>query len=111
MEYIVYVRTDERGVITDINSSAFVDGEGWTEIDRGDGIRYHHAQGNYLPAVLKDEDEVFNFKLGDGHVEERTETEKESDRPAALPTGQSLESRVTELEMAFDALMAGETNE
>ena len=47
-EYIVYVKADSNGVITAINSSAFISGEGWTEIDRGESDRFHHAQGNYL---------------------------------------------------------------
>lgn len=79
-EYIVYIRTDERGVITAVNSSAFTDGIGWTEIDRGGGDRCHHAQGHYLPGNLMEEDGVYNYKLTDGTVAERTEEEKEADR-------------------------------
>ena len=81
-EYIVYVRRDERDVITDINSSAFTDGEGWTEIDRGSGDRCHHAQGHYLPGDLIDEDGIFCYKLVNGVAVERTEEEKEADRAA-----------------------------
>ena len=81
-EYIVYVRTDESGVIIAINSSAFVDGEGWTEIDRGRGDRCHHAQGHYLPGDLMDENGVYNYKLVDGAVTERTEEEREADAAA-----------------------------
>lgn len=55
-EYIVFAKVDENGVITAINSSAFVDGIGWTEIDRGEGDRFHHAQGNYLEHGLTGDD-------------------------------------------------------
>lgn len=80
MEYIVYVRTDERGVILAVSSSAFTDGIGWTEIDRGVGDRYRHAPGNYLPDVVIDDDGVYTYKLVDGAVTERTEEEKNVDR-------------------------------
>lgn len=37
----VYAKTDKNGVITAINSSAFLtDTTGWTEIDEGEGDRY-----------------------------------------------------------------------
>ena len=52
-EYIVYVKADSNGVITAINSSAFISGEGWTEIDRGESDRFHHAQGNYRVVDLQ----------------------------------------------------------
>lgn len=45
--YIVYVNNNDSGYITAVNSSAFLpDTEGWKEIDRGYGDKYHHAQGN-----------------------------------------------------------------
>ena len=50
---IVYVKVDNSGYITEINSSAFLsDTTGWTEIDQGQGDKYHHAQGNYLPGPM-----------------------------------------------------------
>ena len=61
-EYIVYVKVDD-GVIVDINSNAFISGEGWTEIDRGEGDKYHHAQGHYLEHGLADADGLYNYKL------------------------------------------------
>lgn len=49
MEYKVYVKVDENGYIYDVNSSAFLsDVTGWTEIDRGYGDKYHHAQNHYF---------------------------------------------------------------
>lgn len=100
-EYIVYVRTDESGVIIAINSSAFVDGEGWTEIDRGSGDRCHHAQGNYLPDVIADEVGVYNYKLVNGRVVERTETEKTADRAALADAERNRPATATEIGVAI----------
>lgn len=84
--YKVYVKTDESGIVTAVNSSAFLsDTSDWTEIDSGTGDKYHHAQGNYLPLGLTDEDGIYNYKLVDGAVEERSLGEKAVDLSAAVP--------------------------
>lgn len=75
--YKVYAKIDDNGIITAINSSAFLtDTTNWTEIDEGEGDKYHHAQNNYLPAGLTDENGIFNYKLADGKPELRTAEEK-----------------------------------
>ena len=79
-EYKVYVRTDSGGIITDINSSAFISGDGWTEIDCGEGDRFHHAQANYLEQGLTDEFGLYNYKLVDGKPALRTDEEKAPER-------------------------------
>ncbi len=79
-EYIVYVKTDSVGKITAINSSAFISGESWIEIDRGNGDRFHHAQGNYLESGLVDEDGIYNYKLVDGAPVLRSDDEKAPER-------------------------------
>lgn len=79
-EYIVYVKTDSSGVITAINSSAFISGDGWTEIDCGEGDRFHHAQGNYLEAGLTDGDGLYNYKLVGGVPVLRSDEEKAPER-------------------------------
>jgi hypothetical protein len=79
-EYKVYVRTDSGGIITDINSSAFISGDGWTEIDCGEGDRFHHAQGNYLEAGLTDGDGLYNYKLVGGVLVLRSDEEKAPER-------------------------------
>ena len=89
-EYLVYIRVDDAGRVVDINSSAFLtDTDGWVEIDRGHGDRYHHAQGNYLPGTLMDERGVYRYKLAHGAVVERTQKEMDADwvepEPAADP--------------------------
>lgn len=79
-KYIVYVRTDSDGIITDINSSAFVDGASWIEIDRGEGDKYHHAQGHYLEHGLADADGLYNYKLVGGVPVLRSDDEKAPER-------------------------------
>ena len=61
--YIVYVKLDERNLIADVNSSAFLlDVEGWTEIDSGYTQRHHHAQGNYFPKPIYDDRGIKRYK-------------------------------------------------
>lgn len=79
-EYKVYVRTDSGGIITDINSSAFISGDGWTEIDCGRGDKFHHAQGNYLERGLAGDDGIYNYKLVDGIPVLRSDDEKAPER-------------------------------
>lgn len=79
--YKVFAKTDENGVITAVNSSAFLhDTAGWTEVDEGTGDRYHHAQGHYLPLGLTDGDGLFNYKLEGGAVAERSDGDKLPER-------------------------------
>ena len=77
IEYTVYAKTDNRNVIIAINSSAFLtDTTNWTEIDEGEGDKYHHAQNHYLPDGLMDENGIFNYKLVNGKPMLRTAEEK-----------------------------------
>lgn len=85
--YIVYVQTDKQGRIIAVNSSAFVSGDWGTEIDRGYGDKYHHAQGNYFPQPIYTEDGIPRYKLKDGKAVERTEEEIEADRAAIAEPG------------------------
>lgn len=103
--YKVLVRVDDVGRVVAINSSAFVtDTDGWTEIDRGRGDKYHHAQGNYLPCPLMDERGVYRYKLVDGKVVERTQEEMDADYvpPEQRPT---TEQRVDALETTTDDII------
>ena len=90
----VLVQTDEAGRVTAINSDAFVNGDGWTQIDEGEGDRYRHAQNNYLIEPLTDERGVYRYKLVDGLVAQRTQAEMDADfdaRPAPEPTAEEKE--------------------
>lgn len=86
----VLVQTDEAGRVTAINSDAFVSGDGWTQIDEGEGDRYRHAQNNYLTHTLADERGVYRYKLVDGLVVQRTQAEMDADFDA-LPTPEPTE--------------------
>ena len=85
----VYVKINENNIITDINSSIFINNvEGYIKIDEGSGDRYAHAQGNYLDKGLVDESGRFNYKFEDGKVLELTEEEKNAlfKKPEATPS-------------------------
>ena len=93
------VRTDEQNRIIEINSSAFVtDVDGWVQIDEGDGDRYHHAQGNYLPMPLMDDRGVYRYKLSDGHAVERTQSEMDGDYTAQPETSAPMTNAELEAE-------------
>ena len=97
IKYTVYAKTNENGIITAINSSAFIsDATEWTEIDEGVGDKYHHAQNNYLSAGLIDENGIFNYKLTNGKPELRTAEEKapELERIAATQKISELKSKL-----------------
>lgn len=103
--YKVLVQADDAGRVTAINSNAFVSGDGWTQIDEGEGDIYHHAQNNYLQKPLMDERGVYRYKLVDGLVTQRTQREMNADfdaRPAPPPT---TEERMNALESANDDLI------
>lgn len=73
----VYVKTDISGNITAINSSDFLSHIiDWTLIDEGTGDKYHHAQNKYLDKPLTDENGIYNYKLVNGAVIERTNEDK-----------------------------------
>ena len=73
----IYVKTDISGNITAINSFDFIsDVTDWTLIDEGTGDKYHHAQNNQLDKPLTDENGIYNYKLVDGRIIERTKEDK-----------------------------------
>lgn len=75
----VYIKVDENNCITDINSSIFLDStENYICIDEGSGDKYAHAQGNYFPKGLIDNQGRYNYKYIDNKVVEITEEEKGS---------------------------------
>ena len=87
--YDVYVKPDEAGRITAINSSAFLsDTDGWVKIDHGVSDKFHHAQGNYFPKPIMDERGIYRYKLVDGEAVERTQEEMDADYnpPEVVPT-------------------------
>lgn len=86
MEYIVYVKPNSKGYITDVNSSAFLtDTTGWVQIDSGYGDKYHHAQGNYFPESIITEGGAYRYKLADGKAVECTAEEIAEQEAAIQP--------------------------
>lgn len=84
--YIVYVKPNSNGYITAVNSSAFLtDTTGCTEIDRGYGDKYHHAQGNYFPEPIVTMSGAYRYKLVDGKPVECTSEEIEAQEKANRP--------------------------
>lgn len=90
-EYKVYVSLQD-GYITSINSEIFLSQdeiETMTEIDKGQGDKYAHAQSQYLEKGLVDEQGRYNYKFVDGKVVEIAEEDKPTiEEPKAEPTEQ-----------------------
>lgn len=90
-EYKVYVSSQD-GYITSINSEIFLSQEEMstmTEIDKGQGDKYAHAQSQYLEKELVDEHGRYNYKFVDGEVIEVAEEDKPKvEEPKAVPTEQ-----------------------
>lgn len=117
--YIVYVKTNADGYIIAVNSSAFLrDTNGWVEIDRGYGDKYHHAQGNYFPQPIYTMGGAYRYKLVDGNPQECTPEEIREQEEARKPVYPSptLESRVgtletdsTEMKEALEMILSGVT--
>ena len=112
--YIVYIKSDDANRIIAINSSAFLtDTTDWVEIDRGYGDKYHHAQGNYFPNVIIDDNGVFRYLYTpDEEIKwrERTQEEMSADyvlveeKPSQLDI---IEAQVTYTAMMTDTLLEG----
>lgn len=90
-EYKVYVSLQD-GYITFINSDIFLSEEEMsimTEIDKGKGDKYAHAQGLYLEKGLVDKYGRYNYKFVEGKAVEIAEAEKPTiEEPKAVPTEQ-----------------------
>ena len=83
----VYIKIDSENRVTAVKSEIFIsDTSGWVEIDNGDGDRFTHAQGNYLPKPITDENGVYRFKFENGAICERSEDEMAADMPVPEPT-------------------------
>ncbi len=77
-EYKVYVSLQD-GYISSINSEIFLSQEemdSMTEIDKGQGDKYAHAQSQYLEKELVDEHGRYNYKYVEGKVVEIAEADK-----------------------------------
>ncbi len=116
--YVVYIRVDDAGRITDIGSSAFLaDTDGWTRIDEGFGDKYHHAQGNYLPLSLRDERGICRYLWDGQEVVERTREAMDADVMKTEPATDlaaevaALQESNRQLQEALELLLSGATEE
>lgn len=108
-EYKVYVSLSN-GYITSINSEIFLSQEeiqAMTEIDKGRGDKYAHAQGLYLEKGLVDEHGRYNYKFVEGKVVEVAEEEKPTIKePEQQATAQDkIEAQVMYTAMMTDTLL------
>lgn len=97
----VYIKIDSENRITAVKSEIFIsDTSDWVEIDNGDGVRFVHAQGNYLPKPITDENSVYRYKFENGAICERSEEEMAADMPVPEPeppTNAELAQAIAEL--------------
>ena len=97
----VYIKIDSENRITAVKSEVFIsDTSGWVEIDNGDGVRFVHAQGNYLPKPITDENGIYRYKFENGTVCERSADEMAADMPIPEPeppTNAELAQAIAEL--------------
>lgn len=108
-EYKVYVSLQD-GYITSINSEIFLSQEemdSMTEIDKGEGDKYAHAQSQYLEKELVDEHGRYNYKYVEGKVIEVAEAEKPTIKePEQQATAQDkIEAQVMYTAMMTDTLL------
>ena len=95
----VYIKTDENGNITDVNSGIFIsDLTDWIEIDEGTGDKYAHAQGNYFEKPLTDDNGIYRYKYLGGAVYEKTEEEIETEI-AKLPVSPPSETELLKAQL------------
>lgn len=108
-EYKVYVSLKD-GYITSINSEIFLSQEEiqtMTEIDRGQGDKYAHAQSQYLEKGLVDEHGRYNYKFVENKVVEVTDEDKPTiEEPEQQATAQDkIEAQVMYTAMMTDTLL------
>ena len=108
VRYVVYVKVNPSGYITDVNSDAFLaDPTGWTEIDRGYSDRYHHAQGNYFSGTVLTDDGAYCYRLTNG-IPVKCSAEEIAEQEASINHESSVKSqeyRIAELESQNELLM------
>ena len=108
-EYKVYVSLQD-GYITSINSEIFLSQEemdAMTEIDKGQGDKYAHAQSQYLEKGLVDKHGRYNYKFVAGKVIEVAEKDKPTiEEPEQQATAQDkIEAQVMYTALMTDTLL------
>ena len=73
----VYIQVNENNEITSVNSDIFIsDFTSWLLIDKGSGDKFAHAQSNYFPMPLIDENGAYNYKYVNGIIVEVSDEDK-----------------------------------
>lgn len=104
----VYIKTDEKNRVTAINSEIFIsDFSGWVEIDSGDGDRFVHAQGNYLPKSVIDDNGIYRYKYVNGEISERSADEMAADMPEDTPVPPSNAELAAAIAELAEVIMSG----
>ena len=105
----VFIKTDSKNRITAVDSEIFIsDTSGWMEIDRGDGDKFAHAQGNYFPKPIMNENGIYRYKFENGEISERSADEMAADMPAheySVSTEQRMEAMENAVEEIINILM------
>lgn len=92
--YTVFVKLNDSGYITAVNSSAFLtDTAGWVEIDSGYGDRHHHAQGNFFEKSIITDGGAYRYKLVDCVPAECTPEEIAAQEEANKPKPKAIAPR------------------
>lgn len=68
------------------------------------GDKYHHAQGNYLPTMLKDENDVYRYKYENGKISECSADELSTDISDNIPVIPTDHERLETLETIFSEI-------
>lgn len=106
----VFIAIDTNNYITSINSEIFLSQkeiQTMTEIDKGEGDKYAHAQSQYLEKGLVDEQGRYNYKFVEGKVVDVTEADKPTIKePEQQATAQDkIEAQVMYTAMMTDTLL------
>lgn len=100
----VYIKTDDSGNVTAVNSGIFLSNlnlTGWIYIDEGYGDKYAHAQGHYFDKPIMTDDGICRYKYVDNAVAEKTD-EEIAGEIEQLPEPEPTENeRLTALENAM----------
>ena len=108
----VYINKDSENNITSINSEIFLSEEEMstmTEVDKGKGDKYAHAQGLYLEKGLVDEHGRYNYKYVAGKVIEVAEEDKPKvvDPEQKATAQDKIEAQVMYTALMTDTLLVG----
>lgn len=90
----VYVKTDERGLITRCEGGYTTPAslKEWMQIDEGTGDKYNLCQSHYFDGGLYTVDCISRYKLTDGKPVERTKEEIEADRAKIQKTVSAIDT-------------------